>query len=155
LTMSTHVPLTKLRDARADAGPYIDSIQRRMRETLEERAPEWSRGIERVLTASPRTFARFVGRPTGTVGGLPRRAGLRSYRGLGPTEALEGLWMVGDSVFPGQSALATAVGGARTAVSVLRRLGVRPTPLASRLGSDEGPRLLDRPGAARREGATR
>lgn len=123
LTISTHVPLTKLRDAGRDAAKYIESVQGRMHETLALRAPEWSRSIERVLTASPRTFARFVGRPSGTVGGLPRRVGLTSYRGLGPREVLDGLWMVGDSVFPGQSALATAIGGVRTATAMLRRLG--------------------------------
>ncbi|MDF3065015.1 MAG: hypothetical protein K0R38_616 [Polyangiaceae bacterium] len=147
LTISTHVPLSKLRDAKTDAGRYIGAIQRKMRETLEQRAPEWSRGIEQVLPASPRTFARFVGRPTGTVGGLPRRVGLSNYRGAGPMEALDGLWMVGDSVFPGQSALATAVGGARTAASVLRRLGARPAaPLL--------PYLADSPRASLPSGMT-
>lgn len=130
LTISTHVPLTKLRDAGRDAGPYIHSVQRRMHETLALRAPEWSGGLERVLTASPRTFARFVGRPTGTVGGLPRHVGFTNYRGLGPREVLTDLWMVGDSVFPGQSALATAIGGMRTATSVLRSLGALPATSA-------------------------
>jgi phytoene dehydrogenase-like protein len=131
LTISTHVPLTKLRAAGQDAGTYIDSVQRRMHETLALRAPEWSLGIERVLTASPRTFARFVGRPTGTVGGLPRGVGFANYRGLGPREVLDDLWMVGDSVFPGQSALATAIGGVRTATSLLRRLGASPATRSS------------------------
>ena len=34
---------------------------------------------------------------------------------------LDGLWLVGDSVFPGQSTLATAVGGVRTAASIASR----------------------------------
>jgi len=124
LTVSTHVPLRALVGDGAEAGRYIEGVQGRMRQTLAERAPEWSAGLGRVLTASPRTFARFVGRPTGTVGGQPRRVGLGNYAEMGPTEALNGVWLVGDSVFPGQSALATAIGGVRTAAAVLQRLGV-------------------------------
>ncbi len=32
---------------------------------------------------------------------------------------MEGMWLVGDSVFPGQSTLATALGGVRTAVRIV------------------------------------
>ena len=79
-------------------------------------------GIEHELSASPRTFARFVGRPSGTVEGLPRRVGMSSYAGIGPSQVLDGIWLIGDSVFPGQSALATAIGGVRTASDVRRSL---------------------------------
>jgi len=57
------------------------------------------------------------------VGGLPRRVGVGSYAGIGPSQVLDGVWLVGDSVFPGQSALATAIGGVRTALDVRRSLG--------------------------------
>jgi phytoene dehydrogenase-like protein len=67
------------------------------------------------LSASPRTFARFVGRPGGYVGGAPRTRGLANFAGMFPPSVRRGLWMVGDSVFPGQSTLATALGGAKVA----------------------------------------
>lgn len=54
------------------------------------------------------------------VGGVARTAGLYHYTNLGPREAAPGLYLVGDSVFPGQSALAAAPGGARVAALVLR-----------------------------------
>jgi phytoene dehydrogenase-like protein len=123
LTISTHLPLAKLRSAGSDAGAYVQSVQQGMKRTLQARAPEWFAGIEHEMTASPRTFARFVGRPSGTVGGLPRRVGASSYTGIGPSQVLDGIWLVGDSVFPGQSALATAIGGVRTASAVVRSLG--------------------------------
>lgn len=131
LTFSTHVPLEKLRAA-ADAGRYVRCIQDTMRATISARASEWSSTIERSLTASPRTFARFVGRPAGAVGGLPRRASIAAYSELGPSEVQAGLYLVGDSVFPGQSALATAIGGLRTAVAVARALGTSTSSLAVR-----------------------
>ncbi len=72
------------------------------------------------MTASPRTFERFTGRPLGYVGGVPRRAGLHNYERLGPTEVLQGLFLVGDSVFPGQSTLATALSGVKAADRISR-----------------------------------
>jgi phytoene dehydrogenase-like protein len=37
-----------------------------------------------------------------------------------PSPVRPGLWMVGDSVFPGQSTLATAIGGAKVASLVMK-----------------------------------
>jgi phytoene dehydrogenase-like protein len=68
-----------------------------------------------VLPASPRTFERFTGRPEGLVGGVPRRAGAGQYLRFGNPELLPGLALVGDSVFPGQSTLAAALGGWKAA----------------------------------------
>ncbi|WP_437835245.1 phytoene desaturase family protein [Sorangium sp. So ce1153] len=125
LTVSTHVPLARHRAlSPGQQGDYIGGVQARMREGLAALAPEWSANVVHALTASPRTFARFTGRAGGAVGGVPRRAGLGHYLSVWPRPVQDGLWMVGDSVFPGQSTLATAIGGVRTAESVARRLGL-------------------------------
>lgn len=126
MTVSTHVGLTRL----AGTGlvkerALIEEIQARMRATLLRLAPEWGR-VTFERTASPRTFERFTRRPGGAVGGLPRRAGWSHYREwLRPVEPLPGLFLVGDSGFPGQSTLAAATGGVRVAERVRRRLAVR------------------------------
>jgi phytoene dehydrogenase-like protein len=117
-TLSTHVDPRPARPAE-----YFDHIQAVMTATVARRAPEIAAATRAVMTGSPRTFERFTGRTGGFVGGSPRRAGLANYRTLGPTEAAPGLFLVGDSVFPGQSTLATALGGQRAAVAALRRLG--------------------------------
>lgn len=120
LTVSTHVPLRALAGrAEAEQAHYIAGIQARMREGLERLAPEWMADVRHVMTASPRTFERFTRREAGAVGGVPRRAGLGNYLELGPRPVMDGLWLVGDSVFPGQSTLATALGGVRTASRIL------------------------------------
>ncbi|MCP3141062.1 phytoene desaturase family protein [Pyxidicoccus xibeiensis] len=122
VTVSTHVPLKTLaRMPAEEQGRYLSGIQERMHEGLEQLAPEWMAGLTHTMTASPRTYQRFTQREGGAVGGVPRRAGLANYRGLGPMQVLDGLWLVGDSVFPGQSTLATAVGGVRTAASIASR----------------------------------
>ncbi|NMO16268.1 FAD-dependent oxidoreductase [Pyxidicoccus fallax] len=122
VTVSTHVPLKALaRMTSEDQGHYLSGIQTRMHQGLEQLAPEWMAGLTHTMTASPRTYQRFTQREGGAVGGVPRRAGLANYRNLGPMQVLDGLWLVGDSVFPGQSTLATAVGGVRTAASIAAR----------------------------------
>jgi phytoene dehydrogenase-like protein len=115
MTASTHVPLQHLLSLPdSDQAALIAQIQQTMRLGLHTLAPEWT-DTRHELTASPRTFARFTRRPGGYVGGIPRRAGLHNYRHLLPTPALPHLYLVGDSVFPGQSTLATATGGVKLA----------------------------------------
>lgn len=118
VTVSTHV------DPRAFDDPAaIDVIHAAMRRTVALRAPELRVVGER--TASPRTFARFTRRHRGFVGGVPRRAGWRNYRDLLPLRPAPGLWLVGDTAFPGQSVLAVAIGGHRVAAAAARSLGLR------------------------------
>ena len=126
LTVSTHVDLARLHalDPMAQVREVAE-VQQRMRQTLDSLAPEWSEEVLFETTASPRTFERFTGRPGGFVGGVPRRAGLAGYREIlrRPLASIPGLYPVGDSIFPGQSTLATALGGVKTAERILRRLG--------------------------------
>jgi len=124
VTVSTHVPMHKLRGLPAEAqGTYVDNIQAKMRETIARRAPELLEHETFRMTASPRTFARFTGRHLGYVGGVPRRVGLKHYRprALWPRQAMPGLYLVGDSVLLGQSTLAVALGGVRTAEKIAAR----------------------------------
>lgn len=68
-----------------------------------------------VLPGTPVTFRHFTRREWGWVGGFPQTSLLRAW---GPRLG-SGLWMVGDSIFPGQSIPAVALGGWRVARAVL------------------------------------
>lgn len=126
VTVSTHVDLPKLLELEREArGRRVAEIQDLMRAGLARFVPECSEDVVHEMTASPRTFQRFTGRHEGFVGGVPRRHGLGNYTGMGPTQVAPGLHLVGDSVFPGQSALATAIGGQRLATRLLRHAGNR------------------------------
>ena len=100
----------------------MQMVQDRMRATLAALAPELE-GCTLEMPGSPRTFERFTLRENGAVGGVPRRAGLTNYEGLFDGTIAPNAWLVGDSVFPGQSTLATAVGGRRVAERIARALG--------------------------------
>lgn len=72
-----------------------------------------------------RSLSSTLPRKWGWVGGFPQAQPLP---GLAAPADGTGLWMVGDSVFPGQSTAAVALGGMRVAEGVgigVRRLGVR------------------------------
>jgi len=101
-----------------DPAAEMARVHERMRQTVRDKLPGLR--IVHEHTASPRTFQRFTRRSNGLVGGIPRRVGLTNYAGLWPRPVAPGLWLVGDSVFPGQSVLATAIGGARTARAIGR-----------------------------------
>jgi C-3',4' desaturase CrtD len=73
-----------------------------------------------VMPGTPVTFERYTRRKWGWVGGYPQ-TGL--VRNLGPRLA-PNLWLVGDSIFPGQSTAAVALGGLRVAEMVLREQGI-------------------------------
>ena len=121
MTVSTHILAEKMRQLKHEEhGAYINAIQERMRDTFRARCPQWAESVYFDISASPRTFERFTGRDRGLVGGAPRRRGWRQYLSLGPRQLLPGLYLVGDSVFPGQSTLATATGGTRVAEHIYR-----------------------------------
>lgn len=119
VTASTHMDPTRLRSAGDDAQrAHVEEVQGRMRATIEALAPEWG-DVVREFTGSARTFRRWTGRAEGLVGGIPRRAGLAQYAEVFGRRMPRGLQLVGDSVFPGQSTLAAAAGGARAAEAIL------------------------------------
>lgn len=70
------------------------------------------------LPGTPVTFQRFTKREWGWVGGFPQTNLFRAW----PPKLAPRLWMVGDSIFPGQSTAAVALGGLRVAEAVLADL---------------------------------
>jgi phytoene dehydrogenase-like protein len=127
LTLSTHTEL----------GPWWD-LHERGREAYEARKQRYTERVlaaaevaipglqdaaDLILSGTPVTFQRFTRRDWGWVGGFPQTSLTRAW---GPRLA-PGLWLVGDSVFPGQSVPAVALGGLRVAQSLLAELEAHST----------------------------
>jgi phytoene dehydrogenase-like protein len=74
-----------------------------------------------ILPGTPVSFQRFTRRAWGWVGGFPQT---NLFQHWGPHLA-PGLWMVGDSIFPGQSTAAVALGGLRVAAELLTEIGLQ------------------------------
>jgi phytoene dehydrogenase-like protein len=75
-----------------------------------------------ILPGTPVTFQFYTRRPNGLVGGNPQES-LFSVRG--PGTKFNNLWLVGDSIFPGQSTAAVTIGAQRVA-RLVKRTGLVP-----------------------------
>jgi len=125
LTLSTHTRLEPWWDLwQQDRAGYERRRQvytDRLLAAAERVLPGLRRAARLILPGTPVTFARFTGRYRGWVGGFPQTSLWRAW----PPRLAPGLWMVGDSIFPGQSTAAVALGGLRVAAAVARELGTR------------------------------
>lgn len=120
VTISTHTDMKtwwELHDRDQDA---YEKMRNRYAERLlaaaEIALPDFKDGTDLVMPGTPVTFQRFTRRSYGWVGGFPQTSLFRSW---GP-QISRNIWMVGDSIFPGQSVAASALGGMRVASAILR-----------------------------------
>jgi C-3',4' desaturase CrtD len=77
----------------------------------ERAVPGLRQAANLIIPGTPVSFQRFTRRVSGWVGGFPQTSLLKS---MAPRLSPQ-LWMVGDSIFPGQSTAAAALGGLRVA----------------------------------------
>lgn len=121
ITLSTHTRLEPWWAVEKDSPDFRRREQaytERLLEAGERVIPGLRQAADLVLPGTPPTFEHFTRRTAGWVGGLPQTSLLRTFAPrLRPS-----IWMVGDSIFPGQSIVATALGGRRVAHAVLRSI---------------------------------
>lgn len=79
--------------------------------------PGFQQAICLTLPATPVTYAHWTGRERGMVGGFPQSSILKAR---GSHTAIENVWLVGDSIFPGQSTAGVTMGGMRVAQDVIK-----------------------------------
>ena len=136
LTVSTHNELDRWWDLyEQDREAYEARKQRyteRVLAAAEVALPGLREAADLILPGTPVTFQRFTRRQWGWVGGFPQTSLIRAW---GPRLA-RGLWLVGDSVFPGQSVPAVALGGLRVARSLLAELIQQELPLEAPSGRE-------------------
>jgi phytoene dehydrogenase-like protein len=124
ITLSTHTNLESWWELYDNDRSAYDARKQvflgRMLDTVEKVLPDIRSGAEVILPGTPVTFQRFTRRAWGWVGGFPQTSLFRLW---GPQLA-PNMWMVGDSIFPGQSTTAVALGGMRVARFVLREQNI-------------------------------
>ena len=126
ITISTH---TRAADwyALANAETAFEERKQLYLERLIDAAsialPKLKQNIRLALPGTPLTFERFTHRVNGMVGGFPQKSLWASWA----PQIDRGLWLVGDSVFPGQSTAGVTLGALRVAREIERSV-----PLADR-----------------------
>jgi phytoene dehydrogenase-like protein len=123
ITVSTHTKLGKwwelFESKRDEYENRKNQYQERILNTANEILPGLRERIKLCLPGTPVTFQRFTGREKGWVGGYPQESIFSTY---GPRLG-NGLWMVGDSTFPGQSVPAVLLGGLRASRAIQKSAG--------------------------------
>lgn len=124
VNISTHTEIGKwwrMRNDPARENEYIEMRDRyveRMMDAAERAIPGFKDSAELILPATPVTYETWTGRPMGMVGGFPQKSILQAR---GPQTGLQNAWLVGDSVFPGQSTAGVTLSGMRVARKVLQQ----------------------------------
>ena len=68
--------------------------------------------------ATPRSFAKWTGRPNGIVGGLGQHPTIFGPFGFSSRTPFRGLWLCGDSIYPGEG----TAGVSQSSMMVCRQL---------------------------------
>ncbi|WP_207946459.1 NAD(P)/FAD-dependent oxidoreductase [Actinomadura sp. 7K507] len=126
--ISTHTGLADWADLpdadydvrKQEIGERLVGLARRVHPCLGERARVWEVG-------TPRSYARFAFRPGGAVGGVRQTPGNANQNAVPHSLGVPGLWLVGDSTWPGLGTVACALGSrivADEALKAARRTAV-------------------------------
>ncbi len=118
-TMSTHTRPAEWQGLdRASYEEKKAEFQRNMLAALGQALPEAVGALVHAEFASPRSFQRYTRRTQGAVGGPPVARPNSNFLAVGSDVFGPGLWVVGDSVFPGQGTMATVI----SAIRVVERI---------------------------------
>jgi C-3',4' desaturase CrtD len=123
-TLSTHTAVAQWwqlyeRDRQAYYERRTEYTER-MLDAAEIAIPGIRLAVELCLPGTPVTFEDFTHRPRGMVGGFPQTS---LWKARGPRTSISNLWLVGDSIFPGQSTAGVTLGAMRVAADVLQTAG--------------------------------
>jgi phytoene dehydrogenase-like protein len=139
-TLSTHTRPADWDDLDAQAHRAKKSeYEDRLLAALARALPDAPSALAHAEFASPRSFRRYTRRTAGAVGGAPVSRSNSNFLAVGPDILGPGLWVVGDSVFPGQGTMATVLSAIRvveriTGVAWISMRG-RAEPIVDRVGS--------------------
>lgn len=123
LTISTHTRAADwwaLRDKPGGQAEYearVAEYTERLLTLAERAVPGLRRRIRLLLPGTPVTYQFFTRRHLGGVGGFPMTS---LFTARGPWTGLRNAWLVGDSIFPGQSTAGVTMGALRVVDEVLR-----------------------------------
>ncbi|ARU63764.1 hypothetical protein CBW65_02935 [Tumebacillus avium] len=119
LTISTHTELDRWWE-RERYEELKDAYTERILTSLERQFPQVRGAVDVSLPATPVTFQRFVLREQGKVGGYIPSGKFSWMSSYSPMSGVEGMWLCGDTVFPGAGTLGTALSGWMVADRICR-----------------------------------
>ncbi|MCS7061520.1 MAG: NAD(P)/FAD-dependent oxidoreductase [Anaerolineae bacterium] len=128
LTISTHTraaawwALRHKPGGQAEYEARVAEYTERLLALAERAVPGLRSRLRLVLPGTPVTYQFYTRRHLGGVGGFPMTS---LFTARGPWTGLRNAWLVGDSIFPGQSTAGVTMGALRVVDEVLHRLATR------------------------------
>ena len=119
ITVSTHTRVAEWYALANNEQAFEDRKQVYLERVIDAASialPKLKHHIQLALPGTPLTFERFTHRVNGMVGGFPQK---RLWASWAP-QIDRGMWLVGDSVFPGQSTAGVTLGAMRVAREIER-----------------------------------
>jgi len=117
VTISTHTDVARWERAHRDG--TLDALKaeyaRRLLSSLDRVLPGASSRALLVEAATPHTYARYTGRSRGLVGGLPQSPASAILGAFTHHTPIRGLYLAGDTTFPGQSTVGATLSGLNAA----------------------------------------
>ncbi len=125
ITVSTHVDAKYWLDLASDKIAYAEAkrkLEQRLLDQIERALPEIRQGIEVFKSGSPKTFKNFTLRAGGSVGGFPQVQNYANFAAPSHRTDIQGLFLAGDTIFPGQGTIGVTISGFNAARSATRFL---------------------------------
>jgi phytoene dehydrogenase-like protein len=121
VTISTHTDVARWERAQRDGTIEVlrKTYAARLLGALERVLPGASGRALFAESATPATFARYTGRRRGLVGGLPQTPETATTNAFSAQTPVRGLYLCGDTTFPGQSTVGTSLSGLNAALAAL------------------------------------
>ena len=138
ITISTHTRAADWYALSHDEAAFEDRKQAYTEKLIDAATialPKLKSHLKLIMPGTPLTFERFTQRVNGMVGGFPQH---NLFTAWSP-QIDRGLWLVGDSIFPGQSTAAVSLGALRVADEVEReyKSASRRISAVGRVGQSE------------------
>jgi C-3',4' desaturase CrtD len=121
VTISTHTRVAEWYALAKDEAAFEDRKQMYLEKLIDAASialPKLKQHLQLALPGTPLTFERFTRRVNGMVGGFPQKS---LWAGWAP-RIDRAVWLVGDSVFPGQSTAGVTLGALRVAREIERMM---------------------------------
>jgi C-3',4' desaturase CrtD len=119
VTITTHTAVQSWWELhQSDLTAYADrkaEYTENLLKTIDRYLPGFRQSVSLILPGSPVTYQYYTGREGGMVGGFPQTS---LFKARGPRTDIPNLYLVGDSIFPGQSTAGVTVGAMRVADAV-------------------------------------
>jgi len=100
---------------------YLNKISNAIEEQFNISPDDW---LHRELS-TPRAFERWTNRPRGIVGGLGQNPEIFGLFGLSSRTPFEGLWLCGDSIYPGEGTAGVSQSALMVSKQILAAKGMK------------------------------